>query len=290
VLVNLKPFVFFLYSCIAASLYAVIFGGADSSLLIACCLIILVAGLPHGAFDIYILAELYKGHFFALALAIYIALILATLALWWLAPLFFLIAFLIYSAFHFGDSDWPNHSLPYKAAWGTAVITLPCLLSASQVNSLFAIILDAREMPFIAKYLGYLAIFSAVICCINTKASRNSAPALVLLGCYALVCKFGGALVAFTCYFAFLHGPRHLERWRSKLPNRSNRKIYLITLGILLGIFLLSFFTANSGIFNTQSVYESLDSAMIRYTFVALAALTVPHMINLFIANHLNRR
>ncbi len=280
-LLNLKPFFFFLLSCITASIYSFAFGVTDSWLLITCCLIILIAGLPHGAFDIYILEDLFKGKIFFWSLVAYVGLIFLTILFWWLTPLVFLITFLAYSAIHFGDSDWPLYSFTFKVAWGSAIITLPCLFSANQVTSLFAIILETQQMPTIASTFGYIAIITTIFC------SIKNTTAFILLSFYAILCKFGGALVAFTCYFAFLHGPRHLGRWREKLPNRSNIQVYLITISILIGIILLVLFTSGENSFNEEMTFIAVDQIMIRYTFVALAALTVPHMVSLFVADHL---
>jgi len=277
---NLKPFIFFLLSCITASIYSLIFGINDGWVFTTCCLIILIAGLPHGAFDIYILDDLFKGKLFLWSLIAYVGLVFITVVFWWLTPLIFLIVFLAYSAIHFGDSDWPLYSFIYKVSWGSAIITLPCLLSADQVTSLFAIILETKEFPLIAYSLGFIAIISTIFCCLKNFT------ACILLIFYAALCKFGGALVAFTCYFAFLHGPRHLGRWREKLPNRSNIQVYLITFSILVAIVLLAFFTSKFGNLDENRIFIEIDQAMIRYTFVALAALTVPHMVSLLIADH----
>ena len=69
-------------------------------------ILILIAGLPHGALDYYLLTTHYQGAQLAGALSGYLALIGITALIWWLLPLVFLFSFLAYSAFHFGDSDW----------------------------------------------------------------------------------------------------------------------------------------------------------------------------------------
>jgi hypothetical protein len=40
----------------------------------------------------------------------------------------------------------------------------------------------------------------------------------------------------------------------------------------------------------TKDLASAIDATVVRYTFVALAALTVPHMVYLFVADHLSHK
>ena len=105
---TLKPFSLFLGGSACVIMLATLIGNTSPAFLVLLCLFILLAGLPHGAFDYYILSARYEGGSFACALAVYLCLIAMTAMFWWLAPLWFLSSFLAYSAYHFGDSDWPD--------------------------------------------------------------------------------------------------------------------------------------------------------------------------------------
>ena len=72
--------------------------------------------------------------------------------------------------------------------------------------------------------------------------------------------------------------------------------IYLISLALFAGIALLTVLAPEinpsniNGLSNNLSngLVNALDANAIRYTFVALAALTVPHMTFLYIASRRN--
>tara|TARA_B100000767_G_C19749507_1_gene530083 strand:+ start:267 stop:1133 length:867 start_codon:yes stop_codon:yes gene_type:complete len=285
VLKTFRPFQFFLISCAIASLCSLLFGAEHNWVLIGCCILILAAGLPHGAFDFYIIANLYANKSFVLAIIGYLVLIAATVLLWWSSANIFLTAFLCYSAFHFGDSDWPMSCKLQKTAWGLAIITLPCLLAPQQVTILFTLVLGIAPAPLITSGMGYLAIPAVLLCGMKMGDEPPHIATLPLLSSYALVCALGGALIAFTCYFAFLHGPHHLQRWRLKLPNSRYLAVYLLSFFVFSIIALLVILAPEFNPQNTTSVSMTAGNSAIQYTFVALAALTVPHMTFLYIAS-----
>jgi hypothetical protein len=68
--------------------------------------------------------------------------------------------------------------------------------------------------------------------------------------------------------------------------------IYLISLALFAGIALLTVLTPEVNLSNinglSNGLVNALDANAIRYTFVALAALTVPHMTFLYIASRRN--
>ena len=73
----LRPFGLYLGCAVLALLFGLTSGAstnANGAFATALCLVILVAGLPHGAFDYYLLAARYHGAMIFAALAGYIAL------------------------------------------------------------------------------------------------------------------------------------------------------------------------------------------------------------------------
>ncbi|MEC8144830.1 MAG: Brp/Blh family beta-carotene 15,15'-dioxygenase, partial [Pseudomonadota bacterium] len=164
----LRPFGLYLGCAVLALLFGLTSGfptNANGAFVTAICLMILVAGLPHGAFDYYLLSARYDGAMIFAALAGYIALAGLTLLLWWSLPLMFLFSFLVYSAFHFGDSDWHIQPTVRKWAWGIAIVALPCLLATTTVASLFTIITGVADLVQSTRLFGLLAIPAVIYCC-----------------------------------------------------------------------------------------------------------------------------
>lgn len=291
----LKPFRAFLGCSALAVLLASRVGSDHPVYLALLCLLILFAGLPHGAFDYYIMAAQYRGRRFAGALGTYLVLIGLTFALWWIAPLIFLGAFLLYSAIHFGDSDWPTQQPSRRWAWGTAVIALPCLLQPAAVSGLFAVISGVDNVTAFSATVGWLAVPAVIWCCLPDRAATDSnadsGPIPLLLCAYAGACFFAGPLTAFACYFACLHSPVHLARWRRRIDNAPAWGIHALSAIVVACIGALVLWLPVEGsldrVFGAQTINgaaSAITASTVRYTFLALAALTVPHMTLLFLA------
>ena len=84
-----------------------------SDLEIICLLAIAVFGVPHGAYDYEFIktATKERGSNFALMIAAYLTLVILSLILWFLAPTFSILIFLLISTYHFGAADALNLSL-----------------------------------------------------------------------------------------------------------------------------------------------------------------------------------
>lgn len=279
----LKPFAFFLGGSASVLLLATWIGTAHPAFVALLCLILLLAGLPHGAFDYHILSARYEGPAFAFALVIYLGLTGMTVVLWWLLPLWFLSSFLAYSAFHFGDSDWPDQGDLRKWAWGLSIVGLPCLLAPQGVESLFAVIAGISEVALLTKVTGLLSIPAAALSCLPDRVSdgNHGNPKPVLLLSYAGTCWVAGPLAAFGCYFACLHSPFHLTRWQRRIQGTSMRSIHALSALVLVSVVGLVWWFPVAW---DTGLGSNLDGSVLRYTFLALAALTVPHMTLLFLA------
>ena len=70
----LKPFAFFLGGSASVLVLATVIGTAHPTFVALLCLVILLAGLPHGAFDYHIMSARYEGSALAFALVVYVGL------------------------------------------------------------------------------------------------------------------------------------------------------------------------------------------------------------------------
>lgn len=278
----LKPFRVFLGACLLVSALVPVFGTEHAGFLGLLCLIILVAGLPHGAFDLYIMGHRYSGAALAWAVGGYLGLIALTVLVWLTLPLVFLAGFLSYSAYHFGDSDWPSAGLGQKLAWGAAIVGLPCLTAGDQVSQLFSIITGIANLDLLTAGFGLLAIPATAWCAALWVRGRS--PSGLLLICYAAACTLSGPLAAFACYFACLHSPFHLRLWQQRIPSSSTLSLYGLSGVVLVCVGLVVTLQPVAGGSPAATLVSELDASTLRYTFVALAALTVPHMTLLLMA------
>ena len=273
-----KPYGGFLLGSAIALCIATGMVEQSSLLILSCSALILLAGLPHGAYDWVIMRACYQDGRLAAVILGYLALALSVLGLWWIAPQALLIAFLTYSAFHFGDSDFPNASRLHQVSWGMAIIGLPGLLAAADVEALFSLLTQGSTAPMLIDLLAVLGSLAAVV---HVAAAPRRWLSLALLTVYGAVCWASGALLAFACYFALLHSPVHLARWRSTFNQQGSKIILALSFAVIAAI-AGAVWISTSGIALTV---ETINQATFRYTFIALAALTVPHMVLLSIAN-----
>lgn len=99
-----------------------------------------VVGIPHGALDAHLERRVADARFYAL----YLAGVFAVFACWWWSPGLALLLFLLYSAFHFGESDvlhhLPSARHPQRAAWlwGSGLLGILLLSHPSEVGTIVA--------------------------------------------------------------------------------------------------------------------------------------------------------
>ena len=273
-----KPYAGFLLGSVTV-LCAAIWAVEQSSLLIlVCSVLILLAGLPHGAYDWVIMRAHYGKERLVSAVAAYVALVLLVIALWLVAPQTLLIVFLAYSAYHFGDSDLPNASRLHQVSWGLAIVGLPGLLAGADVQALFSVL---TESSIASAPIGALGILGWVAAIVHVCSAPKRWVSVGLLVAYGLVCWAAGALAGFACYFALLHSPIHLARWRHALNQQGSATILMLSFIVMSAIAGAVWMSA-SGL---EATFATINQTTFRYTFIALAALTVPHMVLLSNAN-----
>ena len=102
----------------------------------ACSVLILLTGLPHGAYDLVIMRARHRGSELTMMVLGYIALVLAALVLWAFQPFVLLASFIVYSAFHFGDSDFAHAPSGCTSSAGRCYLGIPALFSAPTVTAL----------------------------------------------------------------------------------------------------------------------------------------------------------
>lgn len=249
--------------------------------------LVVVFGLPHGAMDPMVAraagrwrttSELMRH------LAAYLGLALAVVGLWLLAPLATLSAFLLMSAWHFGD-DWPERpGGQAMQSWqrllsGLGVVGSPVLFHPERVSEIFSILVAGTTESGSVGWLvqAWQPLAAAGLLHFSWRALVDFAkdPLWSLeLATLALSAWWFEPLIYFAVYFCFLHSPRHLLRAGSDPAiGLGPKTVAVITAMTLLTVILgwLAFALMGDG---TQPQTRAMQ-----IVFVGLAALTVPHML-----------
>jgi beta-carotene 15,15'-dioxygenase len=238
---------------------------------------ILLLGAPHGSLDVAV-----AGHrrlftdqrSLVVFLAQYVCLAAAVVAFWWLVPGVALALFLVVSAFHFGG-DWQQHvSAPVRLALGGALLSATTIFHSDQVILIFGWLasVQAAEVIAAAMRLAFpflLLALAPTLWRLLSESWMDLVEILVVIAC-AIVLP---PLTFFLIYFCLLHSVRHLLEVRQELKDQSVTELVraaapyalLAAVGCVLG----------ASVF----IHLGVGPALVSAVFVALAALTVPHML-----------
>jgi Brp/Blh family beta-carotene 15,15'-monooxygenase len=204
----------------------------------------------------------------------YLGLASMMVGLWWIFPSFFLIIFLFISGIHFSGDPNDNVSKPFRCAYGGAAIILPALLHETAIAQLFAALVNESSATDFARYLHLLAHpwLAFVMWVIISHAKRNSCASYELIA-VATLSTLLTPLLAFTIFFCLMHSARHMLRTIpiALILNKNHLK-FMLALPTIATAFVL-------GLIWFHLPKASLDTQLLQWLFVSLAALTVPHML-----------
>lgn len=238
--------------------------------------LVLLLGMPHGAFDVLIARRLFGAAEFkgwALFSLWYLGMSMAVVGVWIVAPTLFLCAFLIVSALHFAGDPANDVTRISRGLYGGAAIILPALWHGEELQRLLGLVAGPDSAAFVAPVLGQLAApwlaATILVCMVQFRTSRLAACELAGLVALSVAAP---PLVAFCAYFCLMHSPRHILRTLANLQAAESRQGLALavwpTLAVLIAAALL-FWLAND---------LPLEARVMQTVFVGLAALTLPHM------------
>ncbi len=188
-------------------------------------LVFIGGGMPHGAYDIALLARTAAvgRRQLALAFAGYVGVATAMLTLWSTLPLVALLLFLAAAAVHFGE-DWTMLDEPLlKVAAGTAIIAAPAIGHPAEVGRLFAAMADGNGGLSVARTMIAVAPVALLVTGVGIAVAwrdgaREWAAAMAVAIGLLIVAP---PVLGFALFFVFLHSPRHLADARLHLPDLS---------------------------------------------------------------------
>lgn len=240
------------------------------------CAAILLFGLPHGSLDI----ETIKHQRAAGAarvpqvLLLYVGLAAAMYALWRIAPVAALAAFLVIAVVHFAE-DWRDARSAFLAQ-GIAVslLTAPALFHLAELDALFVALSGRVEGGIAADLMLLLAPMSmavATIALASLWADGHRSLAVAGVAAIAGMTLLPPA-IGFAAFFCLFHSPRHFRAAVADLSglDSGHRRMIVVVLTLAaLGVAAWLF---------ASEVRADLTAQAVAASFMTLSILTVPHM------------
>jgi Brp/Blh family beta-carotene 15,15'-monooxygenase len=239
-------------------------------------LLAVLAGLPHGAFDLHIAKRLglcASPTQVALWLLKYVSLSAAMIAFWLLSPSLALSLFLLISALHFGRDNFAHQPLA-ATCLGLIIIGLPLLFAPATVATIFSQLLlspaQAELLVTVFSALCWAAIVILLGVMLTSKPPQREL--IVLLLALLVTAWLAHPLVYFALYFSLSHSPRHLRQQWLQLSHAERRPaLLLVSLFTVLPII--------AAVLATPLLSGHWSERIITLVFIGLAALTMPHMM-----------
>tara|TARA_B100000674_G_scaffold78464_2_gene54530 strand:+ start:3060 stop:4964 length:1905 start_codon:yes stop_codon:yes gene_type:complete len=229
----------------------------------------LIIGIPHGALD-HFTEAIDKGKKITVKfISRYLMLMALVFLIWVWNPFIALIVFLVYSAWHFGQTDvnqWGVKSKLIGFLWGCILLGYLFITHFDELN----IILSALEVPVLKSFqemdilkgliIGLGVLFSACF--------RKFQWFLVV--CFLFFSQFTNLIFSFAIYFILHHSRLGWLHLKNELKV-SHLRMYLRALPFNLGAVLLFvlFFTN----------FELSLKENIAYFFIFLSCVSFPHVL-----------
>ena len=223
-------------------------------------------GIPHGALDGYSHANQERLPKFILR---YCFIMLMVVLFWAASPVTGLLAFLIYSAWHFGETDlreWGFPSIGLSFLWGTLLLTLILIPHSMEVNTVLEV-MGISKVTWSTEFMDMIYRMALTLGLFMGLWFR-SIPWLVAVVTLGLTATIPLA-TAFGIYFVLQHS---LSGWNHlKLSHKwTNTEMWMKALPFTIGavaLFLLVFRFDKSSLLAWSS-----------YFLVFLSAISLPHI------------
>jgi len=273
--------------------YLLLFEGNEMYQWICFGAILITIGIPHGAIDHLLLNPVMDKKNLVRFILKYLAIIIAYLAVWLFLPTVALLAFILMSAYHFGQSHFIK--MRFKKLEGLTFITLGSFILSTILWGDFAytasILSKIIDVSHLATYgtAVILISFSLSTILILLNFGTKSIWLLMEISLLGIFLYHLPLLLGFIIYFGFWHSlPSMTEEFKAlkdflqpqKIRNFIT-KLLPFTLTSLVGIsFILLFF------------YNMLEADQLTLLFFVLVSLiSAPHIwyMNLFLDKRKNQ-
>lgn len=237
-------------------------------------------GIPHGALD-HLLSKNNKNALWLFILK-YLLIMGAYLLLWQISAEISIIAFILYSAFHFGESELVQNQKSIKSlndylkAFLLGLSILLFLIFTHTEESLLIIsnMINTNNLQIesltLSRWSMFLSIFSFYFILLQSFASQNIShfglPVLLILG------TFVPLPLAFGLYFILQHSHnawQHLKKGLGMNSIELYKKSFVFTLGALVIFIFTAFFFRD---------FIDLPGLWANF-FVFIACISLPHFV-----------
>jgi Brp/Blh family beta-carotene 15,15'-monooxygenase len=248
----------------------------------------LTLGMGHGALDAALLLGQFKPARKALSYAvIYLVITVAAAVLLSLSIAWALIILLAMSVWHFGETYAPYP--PLRLAVGGVSVMAPMLLHSPAIDTLLTALVaaDASWVATVWRALAWCWLAGACMALwwrgrtSRTPSDRSARDALVEIALVLALFTALSPLLAFALYFGIYHCISHILRvQRAVAKHRGSARAGMpwavlasaALTALLLAVLWLNFPTATK-------LAQSLSAHMLQWLVVALAAVTLPHLV-----------
>lgn len=248
----------------------------------------------HGAYDTVLANNLwqprYAGKWLLPFTAAYVGLTVLVVIAWILFPAAAMVAFLLYSGLHFGMETEGGRSPLQRAsaiAFGCLPIAAACYWQAGAVVPIFVTMLRgnveaSKNMTTVAGALLMPLILLSLVPFIQ--GQRDGVRRGGVLVSQLLLFRFCPPVLAFAVFFCVLHTPEHLVETSRTTANVFSVRRMWHNLRAGIGPWLVSLAAVLIAVLVGRRTVQA-DTGLL---FIALSALTVPHMVLAMLATAQN--
>ncbi len=273
---------------------------------VLCFLLIATIGVSHGAYDgkkgEILFKDKFKNSKFIFYF-IYTTLVFLVFIFWYLNPLISLIIFLLISSLHFGKEDLEIYlDKKYKHLpllfflKGSLIILLPLFFNFEKTNLIFNTILFSNNYLLLSNnYVKFIlainllmqVLFYLYIYFIK-KLNRSDFFSIIFeIFLIIIIFYLFTPIVAFTLYFCFMHSVKNILLISDELNSNLFRGFQIFVKRSLF-LTLITFFILLISLFFLIK-FDLLENSIEKIIFIALASLTLPHIILHYIAENIKK-
>ena len=254
-----------------------------------CFIAILLFGIPHGAMDHKINVTLAPNRSVKVFVTRYIAVAIGFVAWWLLMPVKAFFAFLLLSAYHFGQELIEGYTQKVRSPaiymlFGAIIIINPVVIRYNELGNIFTAFsgvglpsVGHLTILLISSSLLLTGVVAALRMYLRKQIDKKQTYWLLTFMAYVTFSyTLLPFLLAFTLYFVLFHSANalhHQYRWMKQRQNQYSIKQFVVDLGpfSLVAIAGVGLLVSQIGISNWDKVFVVM--------FVFISALTLPHAL-----------